>query len=117
MIKTDKPNLPKTAYDSEYMTEWGKEVKFLKEHGIWYTFVKRTPDYHIRQYKYKKTSELFAALYAFYTQIENERSMAEAERMMEGNAIDLSDETKELLEKMLHIEQDGSLIDGVGEIE
>lgn len=66
-------NLPNKAFDSEYMTEWGREVKFLASKGIRYTFVRTTPDYHIRQYKYKKTPELFLALYEFYAFMRNEK--------------------------------------------
>lgn len=53
--------LPNKAFDSEYMTEWSREVRYLAERGIRYTFVKIKPEYGIRQYKYRKTPELFAA--------------------------------------------------------
>lgn len=53
--------LPNKAFDSEYMTEWVREVRYLTERGIRYTFVKIKPEYGIRQYKYRKTPELFAA--------------------------------------------------------
>ena len=52
--------LPNKAFDSEYMTEWTREVRFLADHGIRYTFVKIKPEYGIRQYKYRKTPKLFA---------------------------------------------------------
>lgn len=53
--------LPNKAFDSEYMTEWVREVRYLAEKGIRYTFVRIKPEYGIRQYKYRKTPELFAA--------------------------------------------------------
>lgn len=64
--------LPKTAFDSEYMTERLREVRFLTERGIKYTFVRKTPDYGISQYKYRKTPQLFAALVEFYARLEAE---------------------------------------------
>ncbi len=67
--------LPKTAFDSEYMTEFLREVRFLSERGISYTFVRKTPDYGISQFKYKKTPALFAALVEFYSRIEAERAV------------------------------------------
>lgn len=66
--------LPNKAFDSEYMTEWGREVKFLADKGINYTFIRKTPVYNIKQYKYTKTPELFVALAEFYYQIRNERA-------------------------------------------
>lgn len=70
-INTEK--IPNKAFDSEYMTEYRREVKFLASKGIRYTFVKKTPDYGIRQYKYTKTPELFIALAEFWAQIRNEK--------------------------------------------
>ena len=75
-------SLPNKAFDQEYMTEWGREVKFLADKGIPYTYVKRTPDYGISQFKYKKTAELFKALNEFYSQVEIERSnLADADEV------------------------------------
>lgn len=80
-VKTDNTRtyerkvLPKNAFDSEYMTEFLREVRFLTEKGIRYTFIRKTPDYGISQYKYKKTPALFAALVEFYSKIEAERAM------------------------------------------
>lgn len=51
-------------FDIEYSTQNRKEVDFLKENGINYTFVKRNNE--ISNYKYKKTSMLFKALEIFY---------------------------------------------------
>ena len=58
--------IPNKAFDSEYMTERKKEVEYLDSLGIHYTYIRKTPYYHIRQYKYKKTPELFLALAEFY---------------------------------------------------
>lgn len=66
--------IPNKAFDSEYMTEWVREVKFLADKGIQYTFVKKTPKYKIKQYKYTKTPELFVALAEFYYQTTNEKT-------------------------------------------
>lgn len=76
---TERRVLPKNAFDSEYMTEFLREVRFLSEKGIQYTFVKKTQDYGISQYKYKKTPALFAALVEFYSMIEAERALRKAE--------------------------------------
>lgn len=77
-------SLPNKAFDQEYMTEWVREVKFLADKGIPYTYVKRTPDYGISQFKYKKTSALFEALKEFYSQVEIERSnLASADEVQE----------------------------------
>ena len=67
--------LPKQAFDSEYMTEFLREVRFLTDKGIQYTFVKKTRDYGISQYKYKKTPALFAALVEFYATLEAEKNV------------------------------------------
>ena len=52
-------------FDKEYSTQWIKEVEWLKEKGIRYTFVK-TDKNNLTTYKYKKTTELFNALSDFY---------------------------------------------------
>ena len=49
--------------DREYATEFRKEVDFLKERNIPYTYV-RVKD-GISIYKYKKSKELFEALFIF----------------------------------------------------
>jgi len=51
-------------FDKEYSTQYVKEMKFLQEMGIKYTFVKCING--ITTYKYTKTSELFNALGIFY---------------------------------------------------
>ena len=71
---TPREPLPNKAFDSEYMTEWVREVKFLADKGINYTFVRKTPVYNIKQYKYTKTPELFVALAEFYYQMANEKA-------------------------------------------
>lgn len=73
VMKINTEKIPNKAFDSEYMTEYRREVKFLASKGIRYTFVKKTPDYGIRQYKYTKTPELFIALAEFWAQIRNEK--------------------------------------------
>lgn len=77
--------LPNKAFDQEYMTEWTREVKFLADNGIHYVYVKKTPDYGISQFKYKKTPALFEALAEYYRQIEKERSnLASADEVQEA---------------------------------
>lgn len=71
--------LPKNAFDSEYMTEFLREVRFLTDKGIKYTFIRKTPDYGVSQYKYRKTPALFAALVEFYSMIEAERILRRKE--------------------------------------
>lgn len=64
--------IPNKAFDMEYMTQWGKEQRYLQDHGIRYEFVKRNP-YGIREYKYRKTPQLFSTLARFYQQQEYEK--------------------------------------------
>lgn len=73
VMKINTEKIPNKAFDSEYMTEYRREVKFLASKGIRYTFVKKTSDYGIRQYKYTKTPELFIVLAEFWAQIRNEK--------------------------------------------
>ena len=47
-------------FDKEYSTQWVDEMKWLKDHGIRYTFVKTVNG--ITTYKYTKTPELFKFL-------------------------------------------------------
>ena len=51
-------------FDKEYSTQYVEEMKWLKEQGIYYTFVKYVNG--ITTYKYKKTPQLFQALALFY---------------------------------------------------
>lgn len=71
----EKKRIPKKAFDSEYKTEFLREVKFLEEKGIKHTFIWKTKDYGISQYKYRKTPALFAALVEFYAIIEAEKAV------------------------------------------
>ena len=100
----DKPaieRIPNKAFDSEYMTEWVREVRFLASKGIRYTFVKRTPEYNIRQYKYTKTPELFMALAEFYCQARNERVFNKLNEMLK-EGVPVSKETeKEIVSNMI----------------
>ena len=85
---------PAKAFDYEYMKEWMREVRFLADKGIRYTFRKKTPDYGVTQYKYKKTPELFSALLEFYTMVAEERknilSVEEANEAMKGTGYSIS---------------------------
>lgn len=65
--------IPSKAFDAEYMTERIREVRFLHDRGIDPTYVRETPTYHVRQFKYKKTPTLFANLVEFYSMLEAER--------------------------------------------
>ena len=53
-------------FDSEYSTQYVKEMQYLLQNNIKYTFVKEIDG--ITTYKYKKTPELFRILEIFYTQ-------------------------------------------------
>ena len=78
-----RERLPNKAFDREYMTEWYREVRYLKDHGIMPTYLKLTPTYHIRQYKYEKTPELFEALVQFYSQVRNEKEFIQANKAID----------------------------------
>lgn len=62
-------SIPKNVFDKEYSTQWKREVKFLEEKGINYTYAKKHYRYPIIRYKYAKTPELFLALAEFYKQV------------------------------------------------
>lgn len=66
-------DVPKQVFDKEYSTQWRREVKFLEEKGINYTYAKRHYKYPIVKYKYTKTPELFLALAEFYNQVRLEK--------------------------------------------
>lgn len=51
-------------FDKEYQTQYMPEVKYLKENGIRYVFVKKINN--VDTYKYEKTSRLFELLACFY---------------------------------------------------
>lgn len=52
-------------YDKEYSTQYTPEKNFLKEHGIFPSFIKTING--VTTYKYIKTGELFKLLSYFYT--------------------------------------------------
>lgn len=56
----------KKIFDKEYASQYPKEMKYLESVGIKYDFVKEIDG--ITTYKYKKTPELFKALWIFYVQ-------------------------------------------------
>jgi len=56
--------IERTKFDKEYSTQYKKEVEFLENLDIRYTFVKNINN--ISTYKYTKTPELFKALELFY---------------------------------------------------
>ena len=66
-------NIPKYVYDKEYSTQWKREVSFLEDKGIAYTYAKRDSKYPVTRYKYTKTPDLFLALAEFYNQVRNEK--------------------------------------------
>ena len=90
---------PKWAFDDEYKTERRREVEFLAQRGINYTFEKVTHDYNVSQYKYKKTPALFAALVEFYTRLEVEREF-KPRRKTEYRETKQQDTLKEMQDKM-----------------
>lgn len=59
----------KKIFDKEYNTQFTKEVQFLKQHNIRYSFVKIING--ITTYKYSKSAELFYWLSIFYENIES----------------------------------------------
>ena len=72
--------IPKHVFDKEYSTQWMREVKFLEEKGINFTYGKKHYKYPVIRYKYTKTPELFLALAEFYNQVRNERFFKDSER-------------------------------------
>ena len=64
----EKRNIPSSAFDVEYRTQWRDEVDFLASRGIYYTIRKKEGEYQIPVYKYSKTVDLFIALSDFYLQ-------------------------------------------------
>ena len=98
-MDNEKKKLPKQAFDSEYMTEFLREVRFLTEKGINYEFVRKTRDYGISQYKYKKTPALFAALVEFYATIEAEKTIKRKHKQEETISPTQLKKAQEILEK------------------
>lgn len=103
----EKTVIPKNAFDKEYSTEWRREVKFLEEKGINYTYAKKHFKYPIIRYKYRKTPELFLALAEFYNQVRNEKffksventSMALEKGCIEIHESELTEPEKKLLDQ------------------
>lgn len=58
--------IPNSAFDIEYSTQWKNEVNFLTGRGIYYTYKKKDQQYGVTTYKYTKTVDLFVALADFY---------------------------------------------------
>ena len=73
--------IPKNVFDKEYSTQWKREVRFLEDKGINYTYAKRHFKYPVTKYKYTKTPELFLALAEFYNQVRNENFFKDVEAM------------------------------------
>lgn len=65
---------PNKAYDSEYATQFRKEMEYLKTVGIEPTYIKKTGEYRIPTYKYTKTPKLFKALTVFYEDYYNKKN-------------------------------------------
>ena len=78
----NRPQLPNKAFDSEYATQFRKEMEYLKSRGINYTFCKRVGEYRVPTYKYTKTPELFRAVADFYEQHRNEKTFADLASMI-----------------------------------
>lgn len=70
--------VPKYVFDKEYSTQWRREVQFLEDKGIAYTYAKKHYKYPIIRYKYTKTPELFLALAEFYHQVRSEQFFKKA---------------------------------------
>ena len=81
MMSEIKQEVPKYVFDKEYSTQWRREVKFLEDKGINYTYAKKHPQYPIIRYKYTKTPELFLALAEFYNQVRNEKFFKQSENV------------------------------------
>ena len=77
-----RPAPPNKAYDSEYATQFRREVEFLNERGINPTYIKRVGEYRIPTYKYTKTPELFRAVADFYEQRRNEKTFDDLAAMI-----------------------------------
>ena len=78
---TERNTIPPREFDREYNTQWRKEMEFLRDKGIEYTFAKRVGEYKIPTYKYKKTPRLFLALAEFYNQQGYEKTNMSIEKL------------------------------------
>lgn len=107
----EKIEIPKYVFDKEYSTHWRREVQFLEDKGIMYTYAKRHPKYPVIFYKYTKTPELFLALADFFNQVRMRQVMDKIDDLskavteplpiekgyIEVKAEDLSEGEKELV--------------------
>ena len=73
--------IPKSVFDKEYSTQWRREVEFLEDKGIAYTYAKRHYKYPVTTYKYAKNPELFLALVEFYNQVRIEQTFRKVEEV------------------------------------
>lgn len=114
MDEVKKVEVPKYVFDKEYSTQWRREVQFLEDKGIAYTYAKKHYKYPIIRYKYTKTPELFLALAEFYNQVRNEQFFKKAEGTkemvklpIEEGHIDIpAEELTEAEKKLLITEED-----------
>lgn len=104
--------IPKYVFDKEYSTQWRREVEFLEDKGIAYTYAKKHFKYPVIKYKYTKTPELFLALAEFYKQVYMEdlnKRITEASSELlpiEKGCIDIPASELSDAEKALITEQD-----------
>lgn len=77
-------NLPNKAFDSEYNTQFKKEMLYLKERGIDPVFIKKMGEYRIPTYKYTKTPELFRAVADFYEEQRNSKTFEQMKRTVDA---------------------------------
>ena len=81
-------DIPKTVFDKEYSTQWKREVEFLNNKGIKYTYVKKHYKYPVSTYKYTKTPELFLALAEFYNQVRIQKFFKDVETTNSNMALE-----------------------------
>jgi hypothetical protein len=121
MDNNQETRIPKTIFDKEYSTQWRREVKFLEDKGINYTYAKKHYKYPIIRYKYTKTPELFLALTEFYNQIRNEQVFKKIEKVskeitplekgyMEVKESDLSESEKKTMDFQINEQEIENLI-------
>lgn len=72
--------IPYYAIERRYVTEFLKEMMYLSDKGIRPVQVIVKREWGIRQYKYVKTPELFAALHEFWQQEAGEREFRRVDR-------------------------------------
>lgn len=110
MDQETKMEIPKTVFDKEYSTQWRREVKFLENKGINYTYAKKHYKYPIIRYKYTKTPELFLALAEFYNQVRIEKffkDVEETKQVMEKGCIDIKEsDLTEAEKKMFQVTEE-----------